>query len=355
MLSTEVGRELHTLLMCAAGPREPGQRGVGWWHPMARREWVHGLGVHRCCGCVCGGSHCNLGIPGAAGEGSKATPTPAPRSPQPLDVPCQPPAPRTHLPSPCKPSPQPLASSQNTCSPQPTPSLSALQNPEPFADSSSLQSGGREGKEARLLILGNPPASVRDPTGSVHPTQPPRPRAPLCKPPVPAPRASLRSRAPLHLRAPPARIPPHPPPHSPFGRRWRCRRGAPPSGGGGGDAGCKAAARAGGAHSGAGGGGCGRCGRPIPARERGRGTPWPLHGAGGWAGGQSAGGEGPRGFERFLRSPSGVLPAVHPSVPPRRGQRPDPRAGGSRRFRERGAGAGGSRRRLGAALRPPRP
>lgn len=201
---------------------------------------------------------------------------------------------------------------------------------------------------------------------ATHPPLCETPRVPctLRSPPDPAhPCANPRSLHPAHPSAPalpsifalPPPGSPRIPPHSPFGRQWRCRRGAPPSGGGGGDAGCKAAARAGGAHSGAGGGGCGRCGRPIPARERGRGTPWPLHGAGGWAGGQSAGGEGPRGFERFLRSPSGVLPAVHPSVPPRRGQRPDPRAGGSRRFRERGAGAGGSRRRLGAALRPPRP
>lgn len=162
------------------------------------------------------------------------------------------------------------------------------------------------------------PASC-NPSGSVHPMQPPRPLSspsPPRKPAVRAPRASLRSRDPLHLRVPPPLGSPRAPPRSPLGRRWRCRRGAPPSGGGG--AGCKAAARAGGAHSGAGGGGCGRCGRPIPARERGRGTPWPLHGAGGWAGGQSAGGEAPRGFERFVRSPTRVRRAVrsHPPPPP---------------------------------------
>lgn len=165
------------------------------------------------------------------------------------------------------------------------------------------------------------PASC-NPSGSVHPMQPPRPLSspsPPRKPAVRAPRASLRSRDPLHLCVPPPLGSPRAPPRSPLGRRWRCRRGAPPSGGGGGGgAGCKAAARAGGAHSGAGGGGCGRCGRPIPARERGRGTPWPLHGAGGWAGGQSAGGEAPRGFERFVRSPTRVRRAVrsHPPPPP---------------------------------------
>lgn len=114
VLSTEVGREPHTPLMCRAGPRESGQGGVGWGHPTARRGWLRGLGVQDVMA-ACGCSYCNLGIPGAAGEGSKATP--APRSPQPLHAPCQPPAPRRHLPSPCKPSPQPLASSQDTCSP----------------------------------------------------------------------------------------------------------------------------------------------------------------------------------------------------------------------------------------------
>lgn len=206
------------------------------------------------------------------------------------------------------------------------------------------------------------PASC-NPSGSVHPMQPPRPLSspsPPRKPAVRAPRASLRSRDPLHLRVPPPSGPPaHPP--------------GPRSGGGGGAG----------------------VGRPLAAaaaapgvrQRRGRAalTPGRAAAAAGAAGGPSphgsaaagprgrctAPGDGPEGRARGAKRPedlsglSAPRPAfVAPSVPPppprprppaRRGQRPDPRAGGSRRFRARGAGAGGSRRRLGAALRPPRP
>lgn len=226
VLSTEVGREPHTPLMCRAGPREPGQGGVGWGHPTARRGWLRGLGVQDVMA-ACGCSYCNLGIPGAAGEGSKATPTPAPRSPQPLHAPCQPPAPRRHLPSPCKPSPQPLAPSQDTCSPQPSPPPAAsrpLRHPEPCADSSSPQPpslGVGRGRKQDSRSRAAHPALRRIP-GLVQPLGL---RAPNAAPPAPlipltpaqtrgprTPRIPPVPRSPPPLRSPPPRVPPRTPP-----------------------------------------------------------------------------------------------------------------------------------------------